>query len=191
MKLYRDLTEGETLQAGDLYRLRNSDMDWCEHTEEQAAEMPDATVGIIGRDDLEWRRPVDAVPQEQYDKVSLQLAQERIEHGRTAHGRDTLRAELDAARKAVDQAEWRGDAYRRSLMDRVAGLQSQPSLQRVTAEAMAEIEQRDTARIAVLTNDIAAEYEWKAAEGWRVMDKKFWRPRNGWFIDLSTLTEHK
>jgi len=89
MKLYRDLTEGEVLQPGDLYRLRNSDMDWCEHTEDQAAEMPDATVGIIGTDDLEWRRPVDAVPREQYDKVSLQLAEERVEHGRTAHGRDT------------------------------------------------------------------------------------------------------
>jgi hypothetical protein len=59
MKLYRDLTEGEVLQAGDLYRLRNSDMEWCEHTEEEAAEMPDATVGIIGSDDLEWRRPVE------------------------------------------------------------------------------------------------------------------------------------
>ena len=105
MKLYRDLTEGETLQPGDLYRLRNSDMDWCEHTEEQAAEMPDATVGIIGRDDLEWRRPIDAVPLEQYDKVSLQLAQERVEHGRTAHGRDTLRAELDLACDLIRQME--------------------------------------------------------------------------------------
>ena len=105
MKLYRDLTEGETLQPGDLYRLRNSDMDWCEHTEEQAAEMPDATVGIIGRDDLEWRRPIDAVPLEQYDKVFLQLAQERVEHGRTAHGRDTLRAELDLACDLIRQME--------------------------------------------------------------------------------------
>jgi len=105
MKLYRDLAEGETLQAGDLYRLRNSDMDWCEYTEEEAAEMPDATVGIIGRDDLEWRRPVDAVLAEQYDKVSLQLARERMEHGRTAHGRDTLRAELDAARDALRKAD--------------------------------------------------------------------------------------
>ena len=83
MKLYRDLTEGEVLQPGDLYRLRNSDMDWCEHTEEQAAEMPDATVGFFGRDDLEWRRPVDAVPREQ-------LAEERMKHGRTAHGKDAL-----------------------------------------------------------------------------------------------------
>jgi hypothetical protein len=82
MKLYRDLTEGESLQAGDLYRLRNSDMEWCEHTEEQAAEMPDATVGIIGRDDLEWRRPVDAVPREQYDSVLLRLAEERIKRGK-------------------------------------------------------------------------------------------------------------
>jgi hypothetical protein len=104
VKFYRDLSEGETLQAGDLYRLRNSDMDWCEHTEEEAAEMPDAMVGIIGTDDLEWRRPVDAVPLEQYDKVSLQLAEERIEHGRTAHGRDTLRAELDLARDALRKA---------------------------------------------------------------------------------------
>jgi len=78
LKLYRDLTEGETLQAGDLYRLRNSDMDWCEHTEEQAAEMPDATVGIIGRDDLEWRRPIDAVLQEEHDRVLLQLVNERL-----------------------------------------------------------------------------------------------------------------
>ena len=74
MKLYRDLTEGAVLQPGDLYRLRNSDMDWCEHTEDQAAEMPDATVGIIGSDDLEWRRPVDAVPREQYDTLLLKLA---------------------------------------------------------------------------------------------------------------------
>ncbi len=191
MKLYRDLSEGETLQAGDLYRLRHSEMDWCEHTEEEAAEMPDATVGIIGRDDLEWRRPVDAVPQEQHDSLLLKLAEERMEHGRTAHGRDTLRAELDEARDATRKAIWRGEEYTRSLIDRVAELQSQPRLRRVTAQAMAEIEQRDTARIAVLTSDIAAEYEWKAAEGWRVMDKKFWRPRNGWFIDLSTLTEHK
>jgi hypothetical protein len=49
-------------------------MDWCEHTEDQAAEMPDATVGIIGSDDLEWRRPVDAVPREQYDTLLLKLA---------------------------------------------------------------------------------------------------------------------
>jgi len=105
VKLYRDLSEGETLQAGDLYRLRHSEMDWCEHTEEEAAEMPDATVGIIGRDDLEWRRPVDAVPLEQYDKVSLHLAQERVEHGRTMHGRDTLRAELDLARDLIRQME--------------------------------------------------------------------------------------
>jgi hypothetical protein len=161
LKLYRDLTEGETLQPGDLYRLRNSDMEWCEHTEEQAAEMPDATVGIIGRDDLEWRRPVDAVPREQYEKLQAelqrarglrnkyheasraycdearrlhqalaqaerllheavqgaepmntelanlrqQLAEERMEHGRTAHGRDTLRAKLDAARDLIRQME--------------------------------------------------------------------------------------
>jgi hypothetical protein len=161
MKLYRDLSEGETLQPGDMYRLRNSDMDWCEHTEEQAAEMPDATVGIIGTDDLEWRRPVDAVPQEQYEKLQAellrardlrnkyceasraycdearrlhqglaqaerllheavegaepmnaelaslrqQLAEERAEHGRTAHGRDTLRAKLDAARDLIRQME--------------------------------------------------------------------------------------
>jgi hypothetical protein len=105
MKLYRDLTEGETLQAGDLYRLRHSEMEWCEYTEEEAAEMPDATVGIIGTDDLEWRRPVDAVPLEQYDSVSLRLAEERIEHGRTAHGRDTLRAELDLARDRIRQME--------------------------------------------------------------------------------------
>ena len=105
MKLYRDLTEGETLQAGDLYRLRNSDMEWCEYTEEEAAEMPDATVGIIGTDDLEWRRPVDAVAQEQYDKVSLQLARERMEHGRTAYQRDTLRADLDVARDSIRRME--------------------------------------------------------------------------------------
>jgi len=104
MKLYRDLTEGETLQAGDLYRLRNSDMEWCEYTEEEAAEMPDATVGIICADDLEWRRPIDAVSREQYDSVSLRLAEERIEHGRTMHGRDTLRAELDLARDALREA---------------------------------------------------------------------------------------
>jgi hypothetical protein len=105
MKLYRDLTEGETLQPGDLYRLRNSDMDWCEHTEDQAAEMPDATVGMIGTDDLEWRRPVDAVPREQYDTLLLKLAEERVEHRRTAHGRDTLRAELDLARDRIRQME--------------------------------------------------------------------------------------
>jgi hypothetical protein len=184
MKLYRDLTEGEALQPGDLYRLRNSDMDWCEHTEEQAAEMPDATVGFFGRDDLEWRRPVDAVPREQ-------LAEERMKHGRTAHGRDTLRAELDEARDATRKAIWRGEEYTGSLIDRVAELQSQPRLRRVTAEAMAEIEQRGTARIAVVTSDIAAEYEWKAVEGWLVMGKKFWRPQTGWFIDLLTLPEAK
>jgi hypothetical protein len=105
MRLYRDLTEGETLQPGDLYRLRHSDMEWCEHTEEQAAEMPDATVGVIGTDDLEWRRPVDAVPREQYDSVSLRLAEERMKHGRTTHGRDTLLAELNAARDLIRQME--------------------------------------------------------------------------------------
>jgi hypothetical protein len=191
MKLYRDLTEGEVLQPGDLYRLRNSDMDWCEHTEDQAAEMPDATVGFFGRDDLEWRRPVDAVPREQYDTLLLKLAEERAEHGRTMHGRDTLRAELDEARDATRKAIWRGEEYTRSLIDRVAELQSQPRLRRVTAEAMTEIEQRGTARIAVVTSDIAAEYEWKAVEGWLVMGKKFWRPQTGWFIDLLTLPEAK
>jgi hypothetical protein len=77
LKLYRDLTEGETLQAGDLYRLRHSDMEWCEYTEEEAAEMPDATVGIIGADDLEWRRPVDAVLREQYEKLQAELLRAR------------------------------------------------------------------------------------------------------------------
>jgi hypothetical protein len=103
MKLYRDLTEGETLQAGDLYRLRNSDMDWCEYTSEEAELTPDATVGLIGADDLEWIRPID--PREQYDSVLLRLAEERIEHGRTAHGRDTLRAELDVARDFIRRME--------------------------------------------------------------------------------------
>jgi hypothetical protein len=103
MRLYRDLTEGETLQAGDLYRLRNSEMDWCEYTSEEAELTPDATVGLIGADDLEWIRPID--PREQYDKVSLQLAEERIEHGRTMHERDTLRAELDLARDLIRQME--------------------------------------------------------------------------------------
>ena len=103
MKLYRDLTEGETLQAGDLYRLRHSDMDWCEYTSEEAELTPAATVGIIGTDDLEWIRPID--PREQYDSVSLRLAEERIEHKRTMHGRDTLRAELDLARDLIRQME--------------------------------------------------------------------------------------
>ena len=103
MKLYRDLTEGETLQAGDLYRLRHSEMDWCEYTSEEAELTPDATVGLIGADDLEWIRPID--PREQYDSVLLRLAEERIEHGRTAHGRDTLRAELDVARDFIRRME--------------------------------------------------------------------------------------
>ena len=103
MKLYRDLTEGEVLQPGDLYRLRHSDMDWCEYTSEEAELTPDATVGLIGADDLEWIRPID--PREQYDKVSLQLAEERIEHGRMMHERDTLRAELDLARDLIRQME--------------------------------------------------------------------------------------
>jgi hypothetical protein len=77
-------------------------MDWCEYTSEEAELTPDATVGLIGADDLEWIRPID--PREQYDSVSLRLAEERIEHGRTAHGRDTLRAELDAARDALRKA---------------------------------------------------------------------------------------
>jgi hypothetical protein len=102
MKLYRDLTEGEVLQPGDLYRLRHSEMDWCEYTSEEAELTPDATVGLIGADDLEWIRPID--PREQYDSVSLRLAEERIEHGRTMHGRDTLRAELDLARDALRKA---------------------------------------------------------------------------------------
>ena len=105
MKLYRDLAEDETLKAGDLYRLRHSEMDWCEYTDEEAELTPDATVGMIDTDDLEWIRPIDAVPREQYDHVLLQLAEERVEHGRTAHGRDTLRTELDAARDALIEAQ--------------------------------------------------------------------------------------
>jgi hypothetical protein len=103
MKLYRDLTEGETLQTGDLYRLRHSEMDWCEYTSEEAELTPDATVGLIGADDLEWIRPID--PREQCDKVSLQLAEERVEHGRTAYQRDTLQAELDVARDSIRRME--------------------------------------------------------------------------------------
>jgi hypothetical protein len=103
MKLYRDLTEGEVLQPGDLYRLRHSEMDWCEYTSEEAELTPDATVGLIGADDLEWIRPID--PREQYDSVLLRLAEERIEHGKTAHGRDTLRAELDVARDFIRRME--------------------------------------------------------------------------------------
>jgi hypothetical protein len=89
LKLYRDLTEGETLQPGDLYRLRHSDMDWCEYTSEEAELTPDATVGIIGTDDLEWIRPIDAVPQEQYDSVSLRLAENRMKRALTVLLRDS------------------------------------------------------------------------------------------------------
>jgi hypothetical protein len=109
MKLYRDLTEGETLQAGDLYRLRHSDMDWCEYTSEEAELTPDATVGIIGTDDLEWRRPVDAVPREQYDREFLKLQRELLRaRGLRNKYCEASRAYCDEARRlhqSLAQAE--------------------------------------------------------------------------------------
>ena len=74
MKLYRDLTEGEALRAGDEYRLRSSETAWTVHTAEDVELFPDATVGFIDADDIEWRRPVDAVPREETEyKIATAL----------------------------------------------------------------------------------------------------------------------
>ena len=133
MKLYRDLSEGEVLQPGDLYRLRNSDMEWCEHTEEQAAEMSDATVGFFGTDDLECRRPVDAVPREQYDKLQGELQRARGVRNKYC---EASRAYCDEARRlhqGLAQAE-------RLLYEAVQGAEP------MNAELASLRQQRDTLR---------------------------------------------
>ena len=82
MKLYRDLTEGEVLQPGD--EKLGEPLNWNSVDPVFFGADPGP------RFRPEYRRPVDAVPREQYDKVSLQLAEERVKHGRTAHGKDAL-----------------------------------------------------------------------------------------------------
>ena len=125
MKLYRDLTEGETLQPGD--EKLGEPLNWEPVDPVFFGAKPGA------RFRPEYRRPVDAVPREEYEKLHQglaqaerllyeavegaepmnaelanlrqQLAQERVEHARTMRGRDTLRAELDEARDLIRQME--------------------------------------------------------------------------------------
>lgn len=97
LKLYRDLTEGETLQAGD--EKLGEPLSWNPVDPVFFGAEPGP------RFRPEYRRPVDAVSREQYDHVLLRLAEERVEHGRTTHGRNTLRAELDLARDALMKAD--------------------------------------------------------------------------------------
>lgn len=128
-KLYQDLEPGETLQIGDQRMSKHpSASRW--HTITSTYSSLE-----IGKepcnDRFHYRRPVDAVSREEYDQLRQQLADERTEHARTIYGRDTLRGELGRARDRIE------------AMTKVAiQLQSQPNLQRVTPEIIAELEQR-------------------------------------------------
>ena len=110
MKLYRDIQSGETLQAGD--EKQQWPLEW--------APVEAVWIGQRVPSDLAawYRRPVDAVPREEHERLQDVLAEVRYLHGHAMHDRDTMREQL-------------------------AALQSQPHLQPVTPEAMAELESRE------------------------------------------------
>ena len=159
MKLYRDLQPDETLQAGD-ERLSGHSRQWV------LVEAVWIGQPVAADSRLRFRRPVDAVPREEHERLQDVLAEVRYLHGHAMHDRDTMREQL-------------------------AALQSQPHLQPVTPEAMAELESREA--IGVLFVDgygvqVASHNRYR---GWWWCGGigKLDRPTRGWFIELSTIPE--
>ena len=64
-----------------------------------------------------------------------------------------------------------------------------PVLQRVTPEAMAELELRDRATIVTCDHDAAWVYRWAKGIRWTADRRPATRPALGWFVDLSTIPE--
>ena len=132
---------------------------------------------------------------ERIKALETQLVNSRIEHSHTMHGRDTLRTELDAARNELDQA----NNQIRSLIEQNCDLSNRlnggPVLQRVTVEAMTELESRKSVGIMMIGHEWHFLAGWWRGKGWHkrpgcgVMASSMNRPTAGWFIDLSTIPE--
>ena len=76
MRYYRDLQPGETLQAGDMWRVANhSDAEWQTITADDIAEAPEGGLTVISVEEsgIEYRRPVDAVPREEHERLRRAL----------------------------------------------------------------------------------------------------------------------
>ena len=158
MRYYRDLQPGETLEAGD-EQLHNDGAEWV------AVET--VWIGRSVPEDLRacFRRPVDAVPREEYERLQDVLAEVRYLHGHAMHDRDTMQEEL-------------------------AALQSQPRLQPVTPEAIKDLEADEMVTVVCVSQDRAKTMTWlPAMRQWHSKaghdNPLEWQ----WFFDLSRTPE--
>ena len=128
VKYYRDLKPDETLQAGD-ERLCIVSLLW--------SPVAETAIGwqVVDSSPL-YRRPVDAVPREEYEQLQNVLAEVRYLHGQAMHDRDILREELKTTINKCDHWCRMSAEYEKIL--------SQPRLQPVTPEAMAELKDQET-----------------------------------------------
>jgi hypothetical protein len=100
MRYYRDLQPGETLQVGDMWRLANdSDAEWQTITADDIAEAPEGglTVTSVEESGIEYRRPVDAVPCEEHERLRQRLAEAESLLGEAMRDGQQLYAEVGRA----------------------------------------------------------------------------------------------
>ena len=90
-------------------------------------------------------------------------------------------AEAPEGGRTVTSVEESGIEYRRPV--------DLPVLQRVTPEAMSELEQRDRATIVTCDHDAAWVYRWARGIRWTANRRPATRPAFGWFVDLTTIPE--
>lgn len=205
MKYYRDLQAGETLQAGDEWKHRHpSARTW--HTIPPTS----SEVGqlILPGFSIDYRRPVDAIPREEYERLQKELVRTR---GQRNKHYEAERANYDEANRLRQQLADERAEHARTMQvealkamvhnDRtayrsaVAAMQSQPRLQRVTPEAMAELESREAWVILFRHKEsIHCRYcivRWDARAG------RWWGTPAGeenpldwhWYIEPSTIPE--
>ena len=129
-------------------------------------------------------------------ELQQQLAALSVERDVLASSNASLTEEVVGWRQDRDkwqrQAEhWNSTAgVKDAMINRLrAELESQPRLQRVTPEAMAELEGRDNATIVTCDHDAAWVYRWSRKTRWTANRRPATRPTWGWFIDLSTIPE--
>ena len=162
VKYYRDIQPGETLQAGDERLIPSTDL----QRQEWQPENPVFYGGVVSRYYLsQYRRPVDAVPREEHERLQDVLAEVRYLHGHAMHDRDTMQEEL-------------------------AALQSQPRLQPVTPEAIKDLEADEMVTVVCVSQDRAKTMTWlPAMRQWHSKaghdNPLEWQ----WFFDLSRTPE--
>jgi hypothetical protein len=163
-----------------MWRLANdSDAEWQTITADDIAEAPEGglTVTSVEESGIEYRRPVDAVPCEEHERLRQRLAEAESLLGEAMRGGQQLYAE-------------------------VGELRSQPRLQPVTLEAMAAIKQRDFSRVLFVTpfrdadgkqlvshNVLHWYYNqqaWYEEDDYPAEDTE---SSHDWFIDLTTIPE--